>query len=109
MLCSLKVPASYEFKILNAIGVKPLNLRRQSVLCQEQLTELDLDLVGRKVSSDPSELCTGACRSALISLSVPVVQTCRSHAPDTLETRSKVTMVVSVKAELVVSCGSVST
>lgn len=68
MLCSLKVPASYEFKILNVIGVKPLNLRRESVLCQEQLTELDLDLVGRKVSADPSELCTGACRSALISL-----------------------------------------
>lgn len=72
-LFSLKVclpPKSLKFWIL--VGVKSLNLGREHVLHQEQLTEPDKNLVGRKVSADPSELCVRACRIALSSFKILV-------------------------------------
>lgn len=70
---SLKVclpPKSLKFWIL--VGVKSLNLGREHVLHQEQLTEPDKNLVGRRVSADLSELCVRACRIALSSFKIRV-------------------------------------
>lgn len=78
-------------------GVKPLDLKR----------ELPADLVGRKVSADPSELCIRACGIALSSLHV-LVSPCgpdlQINAPDTLV----VVMAAQGRKSLVVSCLSVS-